>query len=136
MLSMMEADWRSIARRNDCGKDIRVASRSRSCPNRSCSPSSTRRPARTASASADINDAGWRSNIAASNPAENRSGSTAATRTTSEASLESRSSRCCMHQVRRRGRSVSGGHHSAATEIEPALLVQTADQLHGEERIS
>jgi hypothetical protein len=31
ILSMIDADWRSMARRSDCGKDCRVASRSKSC---------------------------------------------------------------------------------------------------------
>ena len=80
-----------------------MVSRSKSCRNLSCSPSSTSRSARTASSTAESNDAGWRSSIAASRPAENRSGSTAATRTTSPAPWESRSSRCCMLAPRRLG---------------------------------
>jgi hypothetical protein len=73
---MTDAAWRSIARRSDCGNDCRVASLSKSCRNLSCSSSSTSGSARTASSTAAISDDGWRSSIAASRPAENRSGST------------------------------------------------------------
>ncbi len=103
ILSMIDAAWRSMARRSDCGNDCRVASRNKSCRNLNCSPSSTSRSARTASSTADINDAGWRPSIAASRPAENRSGNTAATRTTSPAPLDRWSSRCCIPAPRRRG---------------------------------
>jgi len=51
--SITDADWRSIARCSDCGNDCRVASRSKSCRNLNCAPSSTKRSARTASSTAE-----------------------------------------------------------------------------------